>query len=396
MHLILMSRHVKLIPHTQPLRKSDDRSHRRYLNALAAKLNIMLLYDLACAPDNRAGHERWFMTGDDFRDERHVMKALRRCGHTVEPFGLYNDLTPLLEKLNGMRPNVVFNMCESFSNSRHHEADVMSVLEMLGIAHTGASAEALNLCKDKALSKKIVSFHGISIPRFAVIMPPQTGLRPNHRNPTKPELFSDDAKDQLKTLKWPAICKPLDRDSSEGISKSSVVSNSASCLRHIAHLQKTFRRGVIVEEFIPGRELYIGMVELPGQKKLLVLPPRELYVGTGPGFVTWRAKWDKTYRSRHGIDSGRAKKIDVSVLHRLEQIAREAFHALELSGYARLDLRLRDNGDPVFIEANPNPSIRRGDDFAAAAHAAGIGYDDLIEGIVKTAMLRHNRNKQAA
>jgi len=356
---------------------------------LTTKLNIMLLYDLACAPDNRAGHERWFMTGDDFRDERHVMKALRRNGHTVEPFGLYNDLNPLLTKLSGMRPDVVFNMCESFSSRRRHEADVMSVLEMLDVAHTGASAEGLNLCKDKALSKKIVAFHGVSIPKFAVIKQSQDGNLSSKRGTV-------DTASQLSSLKWPAICKPLDRDSSEGISKSSVVRDSASCLRHVARLQKKYQTGVIVEEFIPGREIYVGMVELPGRKNLVVLPPRELYTGTGPGFVTWRAKWDKKYRMRHGIDSGRAKKIEQTVMRRLEEVARETFRALELSGYARLDLRLRENGDPVFIEANPNPSIRRGDDFAAAALAAGIDYDDLIEAIVKTALARHERSKLAA
>ena len=349
----------------------------------------MLLYDLACAPDNRAGHERWFMTGDDFRDERHVMKALRRNGHTVEPFGLFNDLNPLLTKLAGMHPHVVFNLCESFSSRRRHEADVMSVLEMLDVAHTGASAEGLNLCKDKALSKKIVSFHGVSIPQFAVL---KTSRSRNSSNKSG----GRDPAGQLNTIKWPAICKPLDRDSSEGISKSSVVRDSAACMRHVARLQKKYQSGVIVEEFIEGREIYVGMVELPGRKNLVVLPPRELYTGTGPGFVTWRAKWDKEYRTRHGIDSGRARKIDQTVMRRLEEVARESFRALQLSGYARLDLRLRENGDPVFIEANPNPSIRRGDDFAAAALAAGIEYDDLIEAIVRTALARHERNKIAA
>ena len=137
-------------------------------------------------------------------------------------------------------------------------------------------------------------------------------------------------------------------------------------------------------------------MELPGRKNLVVLPPRELYTGTGPGFVTWRAKWDKAFRRLHNIDSGKAKKIAPATIRRIENVARESYLALGLSGYARLDLRLRENGDPVFLEANPNPSIRRGDDFALAAQAAGIDYDDLIEAIVRTAIVRHAQLRKSA
>lgn len=337
----------------------------------------MLLYDLACEPDNRPGHERWFMTGDEFRDERHVMKALRRKGHRVEPFGLFDRLDLLLDRIARRRPDIVFNMCESFSSQRRHEADVMSVLEMLGVPHTGASAEALNICKDKALSKKIVSYHGVPIPRFTVIKP-------------------DGRAQGLDAMRWPAICKPLDRDSSEGITTSSVVRDANACARMIERLETRFKSGVIVEEFIDGREIYVGMVEWPGRKSLVVLPPRELYTGSGPGFVTWRAKWDKEYRKRHRIDSGRARKLDPQTMRRLDEVARDSFHALGLSGYARLDLRLRNDGEPVFIEANPNPSIRRGDDFAASANAAGIDYDDLVESIVKIALNKHAQVQNVA
>ncbi len=184
---------------------------------MATKLDIMLLYDIGCEPDNRPGHERWFMTGDIFRDERHVMKALRRKGHRVEPFGLFDRLDPLLDRVTKHRPDVVFNMCEAFSSQRRHEADVMSVLEMLGVPHTGASAESLSMCKDKALSKKIVSFHGVPIPKFTVV---------------KPEFKNHG----LDAMRWPAICKPLDRDSSEGISASSVVRDANSCVKMIERL----------------------------------------------------------------------------------------------------------------------------------------------------------------
>lgn len=334
-------------------------------------LRIMVLYDLACEPDNRPGHERWFMTGDDFRDERHVIKALRRNGHTVEPFGIHDDLGPLLEKIKRSPPDLVFNMCESFSSDRRNEAAVMSVLRMHGISHTGATAEALNLCKDKALSKKIVSFHGVAVPRFTVVETKQK-LQPSPI--------------PLNKMPWPAICKPIDRDSSEGISKSSVVQGPSDCLERVAMLRRKFSGPVIVEEFVEGRELYIGMLEDHNSGSIEVFPPRELYTGTGPGFVTWRAKWDRAYRKKHGIDSGPAKKLASNQMVSLIEMARATFRALGLSGYARLDLRLRADGQPVFIEANPNPSIRRGDDFASAAAAHGIRYEDLIERIVKTAV----------
>lgn len=347
------------------------------MKSSSEKLKIMVLYDLDCEPDNRPGHERWFMVGEDFRDERHVIKALKRNGHVVEPFGIYDDLSPLLDKIRTSPPDLVFNMCESFSSDRRNEAAVMGFLEMHGIPHTGATAEALILCKDKALSKKIVAFHGVEIPKFEVV---------NCTN------GRGSVQAHLKAMPWPAICKPLDRDSSEGITRSSVVDNVDECWTMIQKLGKKFSGPVIVEEFIAGREIYVGIIEDHRTGKLHIFPPRELHTGTGPNFVTWRSKWDKNYRKKHKITSGPAHALNNQQRTSIERVARESFRSLGLSGYARLDLRIRANGQPVFLEANPNPSIHRNDDFACAASAYGIQYDDLIQKIVTNAMNKQ-RNK---
>lgn len=335
---------------------------------MTRKLKVLVLFDVPYSPPNGQDF-RDFMRGDEWRDERDVVRTLHKLGHDVDVFGIHDDIAPLVALVQKDRPDVVFNMCESFNADRKHEPNLMALLELLGVPYTGSTPEGLSLCKDKGLTKKVLSFHDVRVPRFAV----SSRNRPAKRTP--------------KDFTFPGICKPLSRESSEGIAQASIVRTEDECLDRLRFLHERFDSDAIVEEFIDGRELYVGIL---GNERLTVLPPTELHFkdlpeGT-PRILTYKAKWDGAYRKKYGIDSHAAKNLDKSTLDGINENCRAAYRLLKLRGYARVDLRLSDSGEPVILEVNPNPSIKKNDDFATAARKAGINYDELIDRIVGLAV----------
>jgi D-alanine-D-alanine ligase len=283
-------------------------------------------------------------------------------------FGLFDDVLPLIEFSKATRPDLVFNLCESFNSCRELEPNLIAVFELLGIKYTGASSEALQLCKDKGMTKKILTYHKLAVPRFQ-----------SFQKGTPIELDTD--------LVFPCIVKPLAMEASEGIAMNSKVATADECIERIEFLWRKFTPQVIVEEFIFGRELYVGIL---GNRELEVFPPQELFIkskkkGT-PTFLTYKGKWDKKYRKRWGIDSATAEFIEPTVLAEISRVSTEIYQILRLRGYARLDLRLRENGTVVFLEANPNPSISKTDDFAQGAQQVGLVYEDLVERITRLAL----------
>jgi D-alanine-D-alanine ligase len=310
------------------------------------------------------------MTSDpaEWRGELDVWKALENLGHEVRPIGLYRDIIPLLTTVNEWKPELVFNMCESFDRNRDNEPHLTALLELLGVAYTGARTGALGLCKDKGLTKKILGFHRVRVPKFEV----STTRKPHKA---------------LRHLKYPCVVKPLGFEGSEGIAQTSFVENREACLERIDFIHKKFGVDAIAEEYIEGREIYVGVI---GRERLTVLPPRELFFREvpvdKPRIATFKAKWDDEYRKRWGIASGRAKPIEPAVMKRIEDTCRKIYKLFSIDGYARMDLRLDPNSDVVFIEANPNPSIAKEDDFAQSAKQAGMTYEDLIGRIVSIAV----------
>lgn len=329
---------------------------------------MLVLFDVPYAPPNGQDF-RDFMKGDEWRDERDVVRALIKLGHAVEVFGIHDDIAPLVARVQADRPDVVFNLCESFKADRKHESNLMGLLELLDVPYTGASPEALSLCKDKGLTKKVLAFHDVLVPKFAV----SSKSRPARRTP--------------KGFAFPGICKPLARESSEGIAHASIVRSEEECLERLKFLHESFDSDAIVEEFIDGRELYVGIL---GNERLTVLPPTELHFkdlpDRAPRILTYKAKWDEAYRKKYGIDSDAAKNLAKSTLDDINDSCRAAYRLLKLRGYARVDLRLNPAGECVILEVNPNPSIKKTDDFAWAARKAGINYDELIDKIVGLAL----------
>ncbi|RZF22479.1 ATP-grasp domain-containing protein [Halobacteriovorax vibrionivorans] len=295
--------------------------------------------------------------------EYNVIKTLKSLGHNVKVVGLYSDLMPLREAIDEFKPNIVFNLLEEFNGNVLFDQNVVSYLELLKVKYTGNNPRGLMIARDKAMAKKLLSYHRIKTPQFQVF-----------KNRKKTKLS--------KKLKFPLIVKCLYQDASLGISGASIVKSEEKALERIKYLMDKYEEEVIVEEFIEGREFFVGVI---GNKRLTILPILELRFNKvdKPELELYseKAKWNMKYRKSKGIDIELAD-IPKEVKERIIKICKRTYKVLELNGYARIDLRVDENGIPYIIEANPNPNIAMKDEFAMAAESAGISYKKLITKLV--------------
>lgn len=329
-------------------------------------LEVLLVFDVF--PPLPETEWRKYLLSEERETERDVVKALEGLGHQVDVFGIADSLDPFLERIRTKPPERIFNLCEAVYDERAFEPDLASLFELQLLRYTGARPTALHLCKDKGLSKRIVRGAGLRTPEFHV-------LRKGVRLPSK-----------LPLVPLPRIVKPLSLEGSEGISGRSMAKNDQETLERTKFLREKWDCEVIIEEYIPGREVSVGVLGRAGQ--LRALPPRELHLGDeengSPSIATYKAKWDDAYRARHGI-ANRPADLPDELAKEISRLAIEAGDALGLSGYARIDFRIRESGMPVFLEANPNPSLARNDEFAMAAESDGIPYPELLTEILSLA-----------
>ena len=309
-----------------------------------------------------------------FETESDVSRALKKLGHEPRPLALFDTFAPLIEILEKDRPDVIFNLSEAYRTDRAHEPHLVGMLELLDIPYTGADPTALMLCKDKALAKKILTFHRIKTPSFTV----SSRARPFKR---------------LRHLKFPVFVKPLATEGSEGIAQAALCEDEKSAVERVKFLHDSLSTDVMVEEYIEGREIYASVI---GNDRLQVLPLIELFVENkplghedaadgAPRFFTYKAKWDAAYRKKWGIRSGPPKDLDEGIARKIAETARRVCHSLRIRGYGRVDLRLTAAGEIYVIEANPNPGLASSDEFAKAAARADIGYDSLVSRILQFA-----------
>ena len=307
---------------------------------------------------------------EDRPTEADVISALGKLGHDVDTLAVYDNALAAVEKIRDYNPDVVFNLCESFFNERSNEPNIPALLELLRVPYTGAGPDSLLLCKDKELAKTLLVYHRIRVPRFVV----SRKQRPRRT---------------LRRFNYPSFVKPLGEESSDGIAKASFGRNEKDTIERTRFLHDKLGCDVMIEEYVEGRELYVSVL---GNRKASVLPARELFFGdlpdTEPKFATFRAKWDDAYREKWGIRNGAAAALPPNVEKKLPEFARRVYSLLKIKGTGRVDLRLTPAGELVFIEANPNPSLARIDDFARSAAAAGIDYETLIQRILDYARAR--------
>lgn len=328
-------------------------------------LKIILLFDVCIklAPEEYTNY--W--NTPDWKTERDVRATLVKLGHEVIPFGIYDDIEPFLKLAREEKPDLVFNMSEAFSGKRDFEPNLTALMQLMGIPFTGAGPMSLQLCKDKGLTKVILGYHQIQTPKFVVVK-------------------KGKAVPNLKKFQYPAIIKPLQLESSEGISQVSYVENERDAWARIKFVHERLEADAIIEEFIDGREVYVSIL---GNEKLSVFPPREMFFKQipedEPKFATYKSKWDQQYRKRWGIDSGWMDEISEVTLRKLNDVCKKIYRLLQIQGFGRIDLRIK-NDEIYFIEANPNPSIARKEDYAMSAHKGGVEYEDLIAKIVSLSL----------
>ena len=309
-----------------------------------------------------------------------IESALRTLGHEPTRVGVDSEVEPVIAALRAAEPALVFNLAESFGGKSALESNVAALLNLIGLRYTGSSPAALLMAGDKSLTKKVLSFHSILTPQFATL----------YRG----------ALDHVGDLGFPLIVKPPQEDASLGITSKSVVRDIRELLGTMDSLQREFQSPVLVEEFVEGREFYVGVL---GNASPLALPVIELdfsaFPPDRPKVASWEAKWGdggtgaegETGAEFVGTRSVFPSDVPAELLVRMQAVAVESFNALRLRDYGRVDLRVTPDEKVYVIEVNPNCYLEQSGEFARAAAESGMAHDGLVARIVELAQGRYTR-----
>ena len=309
-----------------------------------------------------------------------IESALRALDHVPTRVAVGGDVSTVIDALRASEPAIVFNLAESFDGKSALESNVAALLNLVGLRYTGSSPAALLMAGDKSLTKKVLSFHKILTPEFATV----------YRG----------ALDHVGDLTFPLIVKPPQEDASVGVTTKSVVRDIRELLGTMDALQREFQSPVLVEEFVDGREFYVGVL---GNVDPLALPIIELdfsaFPPDRPKVASWEAKWGEGGTGDAG-ESGAEftgtrsvfpTDLSEELIERMQKVAVEAFNALRLRDYGRVDLRVTPEGGIYVIEVNPNCYLEKTAEFSRAASETGLAHDALIARIIELAQARYSR-----
>jgi D-alanine-D-alanine ligase len=306
-----------------------------------------------------------------------VADALKQLGHTASILSVHGDIKKLLAGLSRRRPELVFNMMEMWGDDIGGDIPVVGLLELLGLHYTGCGPGEFYLGQDKALAKKILAYEGIAYPKFAV--------------------FSRDA--DLETggnLRMPLFVKPLTADASIGIEGDSLVHDAISLMKRVVSIHERVKDSALAEEYIEGREFYVGVL---GNQEPVVFPPIEVdftgFPEGAPKIMGAKAKFDVDSPEYKGTKSVLADIPD-ELRAKLQRAALQAYRALRVRDYGRVDMRLTDTGEIYVLEVNASCYLERTSEFATAAAAAGLEYTQLIGRIVELAEARRPATRKKA
>lgn len=295
--------------------------------------------------------------------EYDVTATLREMGHDVNIVGLYSELNDLRRAITEFRPHIAFNLLEEFHGHPLFDQHMVSYLELLKQPYTGCNPRGLTLAHDKALSKKILAYHRIHVPAFAVFP-----VKRKVRRPAR--------------LKFPVLVKSITEEGSVGISQASIVHDDEKLAERVQFIHRQTNTSAIAEQYIEGREIYVGML---GNDRLQTFTPWELKIERLPegvaNIATYKLKWDYRYQEKVGVTT-EAADLTHELKTKIAHLSRRIYRLLFLSGYARLDYRLNEAGELYLLEANPNPNLSYGEDFAEAAEKSGLGYEQLLQRIM--------------
>lgn len=303
-------------------------------------------------------------------------QALAANGHTSRRVVVDDSVEPVIEQLKSAQPDLVFNVAESFRGKSALESNVAALLNLLDLRYTGSSPAGLILAGDKTLTKKVLAFHGIQSAKFATMFRGQV--------------------DWAHEIDFPLLVKPPQEDASLGITQKSVVHDVKELLNVISSTQQEYQSPVLVEEFIDGREFYVGVI---GNSNAEALPIIELdfskFPAGLPKIASWEAKWgdegDEKGAEFEGTQSVFPTDLSEELAQRIQRVAIDAFQALRLRDYGRIDLRVTADEEIFVIEANPNCYLEKNGEFARAAERAGLSYPALIARILELATGRYSR-----
>jgi D-alanine-D-alanine ligase len=329
---------------------------------------LVLLHEDLLPPPNLDGVEN--KEKEKWRTEYDVITTLKQMGHEVIPCGLRSDLGVIAKALEEHKPQITFNLLEEFDGQALYDQHVVSYLELNRQPYTGCNPRGLTLAHDKALTKKILSYHRIPVPGFAVFPMGQKVALP-------------------RRTKFPLFVKSVIEEGSVGISQASVVYDVEKLKERVEFIHRQTNSHAIAEQYIEGREIYVSVI---GNRRLQTYTPWELIIENLPegslNIATGRMKWNPQYQKKVGLVTKPAA-LEPDVQRRLERLAKRTYRLLSLSGYARLDYRLSNDGQFYLLEANPNPQIALNEDFADSAQHCGVKYPQLLHKII-TLGLSHN------
>jgi D-alanine-D-alanine ligase len=334
------------------------------------KPSVTILYD--------ASEDEEQPEGADAPVYRDVAAVLKKRGYPVATLAADANIRALVSHVEKDDSDIIFNLCESLAGKDQYAINVAALLELLGKRFTGTGSFGQTLATDKALAKKIFSFHGISYPKFSKMEAGQVE-------------WSDE-------LKFPLFVKPSNTDSSIGIDENALVRNIKQLMERISYIHTEIKSPVLIEEFIEGREVFVGVLGNERPEALPILEWDFSKVKNGAKFATAEAKWDK---QSEGFNAPEIFPEDIpeDVYKSIQTTAVDACKALRIQDYGRVDMRMRPKksakggGEGVdweffIIEVNPNPYLEKNDQVAKAAKKQGLDYGDLIEKIVELAVQR--------
>lgn len=322
---------------------------------------LVLMHEDLVPPESLDGYSEKEI--QKWKTEFDVCATLRDMGHEVLPLGVWDDLGKIRKELDQWKPHVAFNLLEEFHGVGLYDQHVVSYLELLRQPYTGCNPRGLTLSHDKFLCKQILSYHRILTPRF-VVYPQRRAVKPTRR------------------LNYPLIVKSVSEEASLGISQASVVTSDEKLKDRVEFMHEHVKSDALVEEYIEGRELYVGIL---GNKRLQTFPLWELRFtkqSDKPLIATAKVKWDYDYQEKLGVETGKASGLPQNSSAGIVKQCIRAYRALFLTGYARIDLRLAEDGRAYVLEANPNPNLSYGEDFAESAEVGGMKYDELLNRII--------------
>ena len=323
---------------------------------------LVLVHSTLVPPDSLEGRTEKEI--EEWRTEYDVISHLKGAGHEVRPLGISDSLSELRSAIADWQPEIVFNLLEEFDGIVTYDQHVVAYLELMRQPYTGCNPRGMLLSRDKVLCKQLLSYHRIPTPQFLLV--------PRGKKIYVPKKFE-----------FPMFVKSATEDASLGIAHASVVTDLKQLSERVAFIHEQTNSGALVEEYIEGRELYVGVL---GNDRLTVLPVWEMTFGSLPenlpAIATRKVKWDRRYQQKYGITTAAAENLPDGTMAKLEKLSKRIYRALHLTGYARMDFRLRADGELFVLEANANPNLAESEDLAQSALKAGVTYDDLLHRIM--------------